>query len=543
MRRSLIVVLLVIAGVVVPPAQAGTYQVRACSTPSGVYPNRSWAFSIPSARWTTSTVCQGTRPELTINLLANSTIPQGELAAMTFIAPSGTAIRDFSITRQIYNYNPPNTADQPPPFIVYSWGGVVFSGGGAYDPATRDAVNATGQWYGYPQGAFDTGAPTITRATFPVLAGQPDASYLQFQLGCYSGTCVLGTDGNGSAGTFFNAMFGAVVTIADSSRPDVREYTDAGLYGLGTQGGDEGAEFAASDNVGIRQAELLDLTDPSHPVVAGRKTFGCNYALPRPCVNVGRGSVAASQRLPSGLRTLAIRVTDTAGNQSTTPARGAYVGGPLNGTNASRGGRLRAVFTRGGKTRRTVKPGGQPAVSVTLRDSAKRPIGGARIQMRSRQRRTGAHFRPAGLLTTDAKGRAKVTVAKGTSRELRFEYRTRVDDPSPALRARVLLGVRPRATLRIRPRHVGAGGRIRLSGRVLSRPRPRPGKLVVLQAFDRGRWRTFAVTRSHKRGRYTRAYRFMQSAGRTFRFRAHLPREGAYPYSAGNSHTVRVRVG
>jgi hypothetical protein len=536
-------VLLVIAGVVVPSAQAGTYQVRACATDTGTYPNRSWTFSIPSSNWSTSTVCQGTRPELTISEIPNTTLPAGEVATMTFVPPTGAGIREFALTRQIYNYNPPNTPDQPPPFIVYSWGGLVFSGGGAYDPATRDAVNATGQWYGYPQGAFDTGAPTVTRGTFPLLAGQPDASYLQIQLGCYSGTCVFGTDGNGATGTFYNAMFGAVVTVADSTRPTVNDYTDAGLLGLGTQGGDEGAQFAASDNVGIRRAELLDLTDPRNPVVVGRKTLACDFARPRPCADVGRGSVEPSQRLPSGLRTLAIRVTDAAGNQSTTAARGAWVGGPFNGTNASRDGKLRAVFTRGGKRRRTVNAGGRPAVSVSLHDAAKRPIGGARIQIQSRRRKIGAHFRTVGVITTDAKGRAKVRLAKGTSRELRFEYRTRVDDPLPALRARLLLGVRPRVSLHVRPRHVGAGGRIRLSGRVLSAPRPRPGKLVALQAFDGGRWRTFALTRSHKKGRYSRSYRFTRSAGRTFRFRAHLPLEGAYPYASGNSPSVRVRVG
>jgi hypothetical protein len=542
MRRSLIVVLLVFAGVLAPSAQAGTYQVRACATDTGTYPNRSWTFSIPSGNWSTSTVCQGTRPELTINELPNTTLPGGEVASMSFVPPSGTGIREFALTRQIFNYNPPNTPEQPPPFIVYSWGGLVFSGGGAYDPATRDAVNATGQWYGYPQGAFDTGAPTITRGTFPLLAGQPDASYLQIQLGCYSGTCVLGTDGNGAAGTFYNAMFGAVVTVADSTRPGVATKA-GGLFAPGSQGGDEGAVFTATDNVGIRRAELIDLTVPASTHVVGSRTFPCDFSRPKPCGNLANGTVAPSARLSSGLHTLAVRVTDSAKNQTTSSPLGVLVGGPLNGTNASRSGKLRAVFTRGGKTRRTVKPGGQPAVSLSLRDAAKRPIGGARIQIRSRRRRTGAHFRTVGVLTTDAKGRAKVTLAKGTSRELRFEYRTRVDDPTPALRARVLLGVRPRVTLRIRPRSVGAGGRIRLSGLVLSAPRPRPGKLVALQAFDRGRWRTFAITRSHKRGRYARAYRFTRSVGRTFRFRAHLPREGAYPYAAGNSRAVRVRVG
>ena len=135
-------------------------------------------------------------------------------------------------------------------------------------------------------------------------------------------------------------------------------------------------------------------------------------------------------------------------------------------------------------------------------------------------------------------------VPKGPSREFRFEYRTRVDDPAAAMRAKVRLGVKPRATLNVRPRHVRLGGRIRLTGRVVSRPRPRPGKIVVLQAFDGGRWRTFTTTRSHKGGRFSRAYRFTRtSSRRTYRFRARLPREGAYPYSTGNSRTVRVRVG
>ena len=98
--------------------------------------------------------------------------------------------------------------------------------------------------------------------------------------------------------------------------------------------------------------------------------------------------------------------------------------------------------------------------------------------------------------------------------------------------------MRPRVTLRCGRGASAAAGRIRLSGRVRSRPRPRPGKLVVLQAFDRGRWRTFATTRSHKGGRFSRALPLHAAAcrPRTFRFRAHLPREGAYPYATGNSH-------
>ena len=88
------------------------------------------------------------------------------------------------------------------------------------------------------------------------------------------------------------------------------------------------------------------------------------------------------------------------------------------------------------------------------------------------------------------------------------------------------------------------GGRIRLRGPRPQPPRPRPGKLIVLQAYERGRWRTFATTRSGKGGRFARRYRFTRTfRSRTYRLRARLPREGAYPYSTGNTRVVRVRVG
>ena len=552
MRRSAILLLAVVGALLsAAPAHAGTYGVHACATAAGKFANRSWTFSVPSTRWSTATTCptDAARPELTINLIPGSQLPAGEVASMTFVPPRGAGIRDFALTRQIYYYNPTEGAGALPPYVLYSWGGLAFSGAGEYDAATREAINAAApsQWYGYPSGAFDTGAPTVTRASFPRLTGQPDASSLTIQLGCFtSAPCSLrgGADPANPPGTVYSATFGASVTVADESRPSVSALADAGLLAAGSHGGEEGAIFSARDNVGIRSAELIDLTDPANARVVGRRTFPCDFSRPRPCNDAGRGSVAPSARLPVGTRTLAVRVIDTAGNRATTPPRGVLVGGPLNGTNASATGRLRAVFTKDGRTRRTVKAGGQPAVSLSLRTAAKLPIGGARIRVRVRQLRTGARFRSAPEVRTGADGRARALLPRGTSRELRFEYRTRVDDPSPALRAGVRLGVRPRATLSVRPRRVGYGGAIRLSGRVKSRPRPSAGKLIVLQAFDRGRWRTFAATRSRKGGRFSRRYRFTRTfRPRSYRFRARLPREGAYPYATGNTRTVRVRVG
>ena len=91
---------------------------------------------------------------------------------MSFRPPAGATIRDFVLNRQVYYYNPViDGSGTAPPYILYSWGGVQFAGAGEYDAATRDAINATGHWYGYPSGALDTGAQVVTKATFGRLAG------------------------------------------------------------------------------------------------------------------------------------------------------------------------------------------------------------------------------------------------------------------------------------------------------------------------------------------------------------------------------------
>jgi hypothetical protein len=99
-------------------------------------------------------------------------------------------------------------------------------------------------------------------------------------------------------------------------------------------------------------------------------------------------------------------------------------------------------------------------------------------------------------------------------------------------------GVTLKGTRRVRP-----GGRVRFRGRLKGRPVPARGKLVELQAFDGGRWRTFAQPRSRQDGRFRASYRLRRTFGpRTFRFRARVRRETGYPYELGYSRKIRVRV-
>jgi hypothetical protein len=92
---------------------------------------------------------------------------------------------------------------------------------------------------------------------------------------------------------------------------------------------------------------------------------------------------------------------------------------------------------------------------------------------------------------------------------------------------------------------VGRRGRIRFLGRLVGGP-GQAGTHVTLYAVDRrGRGRVpVEVLRCDSRGGFRFAYRFSRTPGpTTYRFIAVLERQQSYPYAAGRSPIVPVRVG
>ena len=78
---------------------------------------------------------------------------------------------------------------------------------------------------------------------------------------------------------------------------------------------------------------------------------------------------------------------------------------------------------------------------------------------------------------------------------------------------------------------------------MLTRPLPAAGKLIEVQAYFRGRFRTFSTTRADGRGRWRFPYRFGGTSGRVpYRLRVLLPAEGGYPFLTGRSPVARVVV-
>jgi hypothetical protein len=142
--------------------------------------------------------------------------------------------------------------------------------------------------------------------------------------------------------------------------------------------------------------------------------------------------------------------------------------------------------------------------------------------------------------TAAADGHYALRIPAGPSRTIRLQAWA----PGASALACTTVKVKTRAGVRLKAtRRVNPGGRVRFRGRLLGKPIPRRGKLVEIQAFDGGRWRTFAQPRSRRNGRFRTSYRLRHTFGpRTFHFRARVRREAGYPYELGRSRTVKVRV-
>lgn len=268
------------------------------------------------------------------------------------------------------------------------------------------------------------------------------------------------------------------------------------------------------------------------------------------------------ERFRRGLYEFRARATDHAGNESSTGTRTdgaqAAVRLPVRVTT-----RLKAGFAKIKVVRRTVRRGGKrrvvrrrirvlkrrarlgyrrkTRVRGVLTNPDGQPVDGAQVTVLTRRDLPGSDFRTAAFVRTDTEGRFEYTVRGTTSRVLRFRY-----DGSRRIRGsarEVKVAVPASGSIRTDRRRLLNGQAVTFIGRVRTKPIPPPGKLVEIQAYFRGRWRTISTTRTNQRGRWRFKYRFGATSGVVrYRFRALLSREGGYPFAAGTTPVVVVTV-
>jgi len=157
------------------------------------------------------------------------------------------------------------------------------------------------------------------------------------------------------------------------------------------------------------------------------------------------------------------------------------------------------------------------------------------------EQRPGETPSAIGFATTSREGRFTYALVAKRNRDVLFRYSgsRRIGPASALFHLRV-----PAASSLVASRGtVRNGESVLFSGRVRSRPLPANGKLVEMQAYFRGRWRTFSTLRSDNSGRWRFRYRFGATLGRvTYRFRVRLPSEAGYLFVRGKSPVAKVVV-
>lgn len=149
--------------------------------------------------------------------------------------------------------------------------------------------------------------------------------------------------------------------------------------------------------------------------------------------------------------------------------------------------------------------------------------------------------RSLGPTRTDSRGslRYRLTARRSGIVVFRFPGSRRILPSSRSVRLMVPAPV----TIGVRRRLLFNGETANFAGRVRGGYIPAAGKLIEIQAYFRGAWRTISTTRSNRRGRWRFAYTFGATTGTVgYRFRARAPAEGGYPFAGGASRTVRVTV-
>jgi hypothetical protein len=569
-KRALLALAMLGACALAPAAaHAGTYDVYSCTFGGSVYGNNAWAavnnsgagdpsYTVPDA-----TCAERNDPLVALMRPGNPAVPTvayapGISSALNFALAPDTRISDFTLSLRHWFSTPGNVGFT---LLVFGANGVTLTGN--YDPFVVTYVNNDKRYFG-GGGPVDTGAFSLSKADSLPAQQQGTATALTLYAGCWGGSPGCTFDQNSIAQLH---LIGSRVTVEDLRPPILTGVKPAtGLLAPGVRSGDEPITFSASDNSGIRYAEIVDVTDAANPVVVASEDYDtergtdaktrCNFTKPRPCPDVKDETIAASPAI-GGRRTVLLRVTDAGGETAVSAPFSIVARGPLNGVNGGDGARLVAGFParvyRGkGKDRRRVyvlRPsrltsyGKGATMRGILRNAAGQPIPGADLRILVREDRLGSNYVDRGSVATGPDGRFQLNLPKGSSRLLRLGYRAYKGDDAFVARSSARLNVRARISVR-GPRRVRARGRATFTGRLVGRPFPPRGVTLDLQIFQPGRgWRVFGTTRTRKNGRFVVRYRFNSASSGRFTFRLRLRPNDAYPYARGFSRRVRVRVG
>ena len=364
--------------------------------------------------------------------------------------------------------------------------------------------------------------------------GLADVRDLFLNAGCggNTGASCLASASDDPYQVFF-AMYRLAAVLQDDTDPVFTSPPAGTLTGGGTLAGPQGVSFSATDTgSGLYQA-MIEVDG----LLAQTQTLGCAppFTAVVPCKPAASGTVTLdTAALADGAHSVRVLVTDATGTN--TAAFGPF---PITTSNAptscspADSPNLSVAFDR---KRHTIAYGGK------LNVVGQAPPG-AQVRVFSQVSRAGAAARLGRTpIVADAAGKFTYKVPAGPSRGLRFAYRGG-SDPLFSCSKTLNVAVKARSTLKATPRTVRSGRRVRFTGKLRGGYVPKGGKLIELQAYERGRWRSITTLRTNSHGSFSYRYRFsFRASGTTFPVRVRVRHDGSYPFALGTSKRVRVRV-
>ena len=366
---------------------------------------------------------------------------------------------------------------------------------------------------------------------------QGDLKRLILELTCWRTDDVGGCPGYTIPGLY---VYSSAISLSDDVRPAITSV--AGLSDRLPTGGHAAVDIGAVDRgAGLSSVSIALDGHHTRSDYFDANQGGCRppftHAVPCPLGGTTRLTWDTT-RFVDGFHRLSVLVRDAAGNASTSWSRRVLIDNGGNNCIYGAGPKIKAGLGHRRRKRVWPRAGRRVLLRGRLRDSTGKPIANRSIRLFVRVR---GHSRYSlwTSLRTSASGVFRSLLSPGPSRRLRVSYCA----PGGGKHTDLKLGVRATAKLKVNKHLVRSGRSVVFSGRLVARPIPRLGKLVELQAYFRGRWRTFETLKTDRRGRFQFRYRFGPTSGRVrYRFRARIPTELGYPFEQGKSRRIMVTV-
>jgi hypothetical protein len=503
------------------PAQAGTYDVYACRLPDGsVAPAGGWSTGglLNGADVRTAAGCP-----LTVSVAPSAQAQRPITIGWRFDAVDDTTIAAYDVARRV---------------VVSTDGTGAFNYEGFLDAIDYGRARQIDHCWSAE------GCQGLT-------AAQPLA-----KSGLAARSLILFTDCSSGHGECHAPMSASItidrarMTLNDALDPVFVTPPTGSLFDTGTPlTGVRSVSYSAADRGGGLYRAALEVDGSvvtGQPVDENGGACVAPFTQPLPCKLAAASSLSwDTGAVANGRHRLRLLVYDVTGTNvaASAPVEVVTANGPGQCATTASAGSVAVRF--GSKRGRsiTLSYGRARTIRGTVSDAAGAPVPGASVVVLSRVRRTGAVVRAGRTpLVAGAEGRFVYRIPKGPSRLLRFGWHASSASALLTCSAALHVNVRAPVGLTISPRVVAPRGRIRLTGRLRGGYVPARGRVLDLQAYERGSWRPFETVRTSGKGRFSAAYRFTSGARGTFRIRVRVRPSSDYPFTLGYSRVVRVRV-